>query len=171
MWVFGYGSLMWDGWQKKHGSGGAILAELPGYVRAFNKASILRWGTKADPGPTLNLVESDGGVCVGYAFEFPAAKKAEVLADLASREGKGFELRPMEVRLTGGQRVLAYTPVYIGKNLITGKSSVDLVAKARSARGVAGNCTDYILSIAEKLASLKISDKAVEDFASALEEH
>lgn len=35
-------------------------------------------------------------------------------------------------------------------------------------RGGGGNCTDYILSIAEKLASLKIADKTVEDFANSL---
>jgi cation transport regulator ChaC len=57
MWVFGYGSLMWDNWQALHGGANGVLAELKGYERSFNKASQVNWGTNTAPGPTLNLVE------------------------------------------------------------------------------------------------------------------
>jgi cation transport regulator ChaC len=38
MWVSGYGSLMWDGWEKLNGTrdDGAVLR---GFRRSFNKAS------------------------------------------------------------------------------------------------------------------------------------
>ena len=70
MWVFGYGSLMWDGWQTQHGCTRQMLADLPGYSRAFNKASVRNWGSTQNPCPTLSLTE--GGNCRGMAFEFPA---------------------------------------------------------------------------------------------------
>jgi cation transport protein ChaC len=39
-WIFGYGSLMWDGWEEKFGCEERQVAELPGHVRTFNKASV-----------------------------------------------------------------------------------------------------------------------------------
>ncbi|RVQ67534.1 hypothetical protein EKN06_06125 [Croceicoccus ponticola] len=44
MWVFGYGSLMWDNWQTSYGGANGVLATLKGYERSFNKASKVNWG-------------------------------------------------------------------------------------------------------------------------------
>jgi cation transport regulator ChaC len=38
MWVFGYGSLMWDHWETQFGCLRSLVADLPGYQRVFNKA-------------------------------------------------------------------------------------------------------------------------------------
>ena len=40
MWIFGYGSLMFDGWEAACGCVDRKCAELPGYRRAFNKKSV-----------------------------------------------------------------------------------------------------------------------------------
>jgi cation transport protein ChaC len=45
MWVFAYGSLMSDGWENEWGCLRRCRAELGGYRRAFNKASVRNWGT------------------------------------------------------------------------------------------------------------------------------
>lgn len=42
MWVFGYGSLMWDGWEQEFGCLRRCVAVLKGYRRTFNKASSLQ---------------------------------------------------------------------------------------------------------------------------------
>jgi cation transport regulator ChaC len=43
MWIFGYGSLMVDGLEVKHGCVERVWADLPGYVRTFNKKSVVNW--------------------------------------------------------------------------------------------------------------------------------
>jgi glutathione-specific gamma-glutamylcyclotransferase len=90
MWVFGYGSLMWDGWENSYGCVRKCVAVLNGYRRTFNKASTKNRGSKKAPCPTLNLEKDVAGSCKGMAFEFPDAQAGGVLAYLATREGKDF---------------------------------------------------------------------------------
>src|SRR4030095_13044058 len=59
MWVFGYGSLMWDGGEVEFGAARRERATLSGVRREFNKASWKNWGTRAVPAPTLGLVEEE----------------------------------------------------------------------------------------------------------------
>jgi cation transport regulator ChaC len=68
MWIFGYGSLMFDGWEAACGCTDRKWADLPGYRRSFNKKSVESRGTREAPGLTLNLVRSAGHVCRGIAF-------------------------------------------------------------------------------------------------------
>src|SRR5258707_869494 len=109
MWVFGYGSLMGDGWEAAHGCIRRTRAEFPGYRRTFNKASVRNWGTKACPCPTLNIVKSGSATCHGVAFEFPEAKAQGVRNYLVEREG-GFDLRSYTVRLDDGSAATAIVP-------------------------------------------------------------
>src|SRR6266568_4933203 len=99
MWVFGYGSLMTDRWEEKNGCTRRVLADLGGYRRVFNKASVRNWGTRNNPGPTLNLEKTEGGSCRGIAFEFPEDRGKEVLAVLVEREGQNFALHSLEIQL------------------------------------------------------------------------
>ena len=60
MWIFGYGSLMFDGWEAFCGCIDRKWADLPGYRRSFNKKSVESRGTREVPGLTLNLVRAAG---------------------------------------------------------------------------------------------------------------
>ena len=51
MWIFGYGSLMWDGWEATFDCKRKERAVLKGYARSFTKASVKNWGSKTAPGP------------------------------------------------------------------------------------------------------------------------
>jgi cation transport regulator ChaC len=160
--VFGYGSLMWDDWQNKYACRSKRLAVLEDYRRTFNKASVVNWGTKQAPGPTLNVVPDPGSSCVGFIFEFPDTIEHEVMLALKEREG-GFDFPLRSVRLETGDKVNAYVPVYAGTNTI--KNPAEIVAMVTTASGKSGKCRDYVLNIAKELKQLGVSDAAVERLA------
>ena len=168
MWVFGYGSLMWDDWHVEWGCSHQEIGMLSGYRRAFNKASVENWGSHKNPGPTLNLESQADGSCQGIAFEFPEKDRDAVLAYLKRREGPNFPLRTVPVRLASGRAIDAIVPIYDGPNLIESKSIEGLVAMIKKARGTYGSCSDYLKGIAERLAGLGIDDPAVCELWTAL---
>jgi len=168
MWVFGYGSLMWDGWEARLGCLLSVRAELPGYARTFNKASVRNWGSKAAPGPTLNLKRAATS-CVGMAFDFPDDQASEVRAYLTKREGRDFALRTTLVKLDGGEEVDALVPFYEGENLVQLARTEEIAALVKRARGTEGPCTSYVIGISDKLRALGISDPVVEALRSAID--
>jgi cation transport protein ChaC len=144
MWVFGYGSLMWDRWEVKHGCTRRVQAELFGYRRTFNKASIKNWGTKATPCPTLNLEKIASGICCGTAFEFPDDHAEQIRACLSQREGIGFVLTKLSIRLDGGNYAEALVPLYEGANIIRNDTPDRIARMVLDARGgVHGSGEDY----------------------------
>lgn len=164
MWVFGYGSLMWVGWETRRGCTRRVLADLSGYCRVFNKASVKNWGTKSTRCPTLNLSKVAGGVCRGIAFEFPDAEKSELVAYLVEREGKTFPLHKMLVQLENHTEVSAFVPIYEGKNVIEGRALEEIAAMVAAASGTDGSCLAYVRGIVEKLSELGIHDPVVSEF-------
>lgn len=164
-WFFGYGSLMWDGWEKDYDCRERVVADLKGYGRAFNKASVRNWGTKEHPGPTLNIAETAGAVCIGIAFGFADGEAVQTY--LNDREG-GFEFRTVDITFQDGRRVEATTSIYRGKNLLSGRTTEDLVVMALAAKGTDGRAVDYVRGIERQLDKLGIVDAAVSDFAVAV---
>lgn len=167
MWVFGYGSLMWDGWEQPFGGTRVDCAVLMGHRRSFNKKSVANWGTSAAPGPTLGLEPAPNAGCTGTAFEFPEEQRAAVQNLLRGREGASFTLVGLPVRLPDGREVRALTPLndrtkstYIGNMPVAQRAEM-----ARTAQGTGGACRNYVRSIHEKLTSLGIVDVDVEEFA------
>jgi glutathione-specific gamma-glutamylcyclotransferase len=165
MWVFGYGSLMGDGWEVGHGCVRQMRAELPGYQRAFNKASVRNWGTKANPCPTLNIIESVSSTCSGIAFEFPDSKAQKIRKYLLDREGKGFELRPLPIRIDGGSATDAVVPIYKGNNILPIHDLPTLGRKIIGARGVSGSGVEYVQQVARELKKAGIDDQVVAELA------
>lgn len=168
MWIFGYGSLMWDGWESEFVCQERAMATLSGYRRAFNKLSVANWGTKEAPCPTLNLQADREASCQGMAFAFAAVDKDAVLASLQKREGKSFVLTPLSVRLDDGMQVEAYAPLYNGRNLRSDLELDDRVRMVLTARGTSGSGIDYVKGIAESLDALGIDDPAVHSLRDAL---
>jgi glutathione-specific gamma-glutamylcyclotransferase len=167
MWIFGYGSLMWDGWETHRGCIHRVTAELRGYARTFNKLSVRNWGTPRYPGPTLNLIASKS-LCRGIAFEFPEMRSADIMAYLIRREGKNFTLNELPIVLKGGTAVTASVPLYEGPNVLPPTSAPEIAAMALRAKGVSGSCAEYIKGVADHLAQLGIDDPAVASLCAAL---
>ena len=172
MWVFGYGSLMWDNWEKAFECRRSGKATLLGYRRDFNKSSVANWGTEQSPCPTLGLATDEEGECVGIAFELPDGRSEDVYAYLSRREGRSFSLQDREVRLASGSLVTAAVPIndtesatYIGD-----RSIVDRAMLVSTAHGSEGACFDYVDRIHRQLLSLSIHDVAVQAFWAAVAE-
>src|SRR5271165_746310 len=107
MWVFGYGSLMWDQWEQQFGGSHVDGASLMSYRRSFNKASTRNWGTRNSPGPTLGLEPSQESYCIGTAFQFPDETADAVSTYLRNREGASFTLTQLPVRLPNEETIQA----------------------------------------------------------------
>ncbi len=166
MWVFGYGSLMWDGWEHRFGCTRTVPAILPAFQRDFNKASVRNWGTRQNPGPTLGLTPAAKGECRGLAFEFSDAERERILAALRARESPSFELQNRDVDLVSSGRVTAVVPLNNRSSgtFIGGQPLEERVRLALRARGECGTCIDYVKAIRTKLVELQIQDPAVERF-------
>lgn len=170
MWVFGYGSLMWDGWEAEYASTRRERAVLRGFRRDFNKASRENWGSRQQPGPTLGLSVDATAGCEGLAFELPDAERDRVVAYLRKREGNSFALEEKDVDLQSGTRVRALVPVndrskstYIGGDLLRHRARM-----AKAAHGSKGACRDYVKNVRDKLHELGVNDTAVESFWKAV---
>lgn len=161
MWIFGYGSLMTDGWEGGYGCTQRAVAELYGYRRAFSKASVVNWGTRACPCPTLNLEAQADALCVGIAFEFPETRTTEVETYLAKREGKDFTLSPLEIAVNGVGSMPALVPLYTGKNTLHSATTQELVKSIQQACGKRGACSEYVVNVYDQLANIGIEDPAV----------
>jgi cation transport protein ChaC len=166
MWLFGYGSLMWDGWEDQYGCLKRMPADLHGHTRIFNKKSLERWGTHARPGLTLNLTPS--GACRGVAFEFDDAALPDIAEYLCARET--CTATEVAVRLPEAGEVGALTYIYEGPRLIEEGLSLEeravIIAKAE---GSAGSSYDYIKGVRAHLAELGVSDPEVEALWRAVE--
>ncbi|MGN6534532.1 MAG: gamma-glutamylcyclotransferase [Mesorhizobium sp.] len=161
MWIFGYGSLMWDNWEQAFRCRKKVRAVAKDYARSFTKASVRNWGTKDAPGPTLRIVNRAGGECQGMAFEFAVDRSSDVLEYLRDREG-GFSEETVELFLVGGETVLAKTFTYAGKNIIEGKNDEQIAEMVVRARGVDGSALDYVTACKRDLAAVGIEDPAVD---------
>ena len=169
MWVFGFGSLTFDGWQFKFGCAGRQRATLVGYRRAFNKKSVINWGTKASSGITLNLQPSEGDKCVGIAFEFPTDSDGSVLLGyLRKREGCGPTELP--IQLSDGRSVPALVYIYQGSNLINPATSVtEKAAMIRNARGTSGSAIEYVRRNFEGLQAEGLEDRVITELWEAIQ--
>lgn len=162
---------MWGSWEDAYGCTRRVLADLAGYRRTFNKASVDRWGSQQSPCPTLNVEEVGAGFCRGIAFQFPEEKKDAILAYLREREGNHFALREMQISLDTGAIVSAFVPLYQGKNVIHSANVAETAEMVWSAKGRKGPCINYVKRLFDKLSELGISDPVVVEFMDAVEQH
>lgn len=135
------------------------MADLRGYRRTLNKASVKNWGSVEHPGLKLHITSDPSGTCRGIAFGFPDQKYEAVMAYLRKRQG-GLLLRTQEVNIAGHNGVTAVVPLYEGKNLLCEGSLDDIVRMVGAAIGSSGRCIDYVTKLHSKLGELGIADPA-----------
>ncbi len=110
MWVFGYGSLLWDpGFPVAQ----SRVATLSGYARSFCMRSVHHRGTSAAPGLVLALDEQSGAVCRGLALAVRDGDEARTLTMLREREliSSAYLEKDLPVTPADGKPVTAVTYV------------------------------------------------------------
>lgn len=159
LWVFGYGSLMWNpGFEAAE----RVLATLPGFARTFCMRSIHHRGTVEAPGLVLALDPHPGECCHGLAFRVPPGEEGGTLAYLREREliSSAYVEETHGVELSDGRRVEAITYVvdteheqYCGG--LDLETQAQIIARAVGGRGPN---TEYLWNTSAHLAELGIDD-------------
>ncbi len=159
LWVFGYGSLIWNpGFPFAE----RVLATLPGYARTFCMRSIHHRGTPEDPGLVLALDAHDEAHCQGIAFRVTDAARDETLAVLREREliSSAYLEKVLHVELHDGRRIDAVTYV-VDTAHVQYCGGLPLEEQARiiaCAAGGRGPNTEYLYNTTDHLSELGIED-------------
>ena len=157
IWVFAYGSLMW---QPDFPYAEVRPALLRGYHRSLCVYSVRYRGTPEEPGLVLGL--DRGGACSGRAYRVNRCDWEAVREYLYSREmvTRTYEPRFLNVRLDCGTRVPAYSfvvrrdhPQYTGN--MPEEQIVELVRRGVGARGRA---SEYLANTVAHLNDCGIAD-------------
>lgn len=159
MWVFGYGSLVWNpGFTAQE----RVIATLPGYHRSFCMRSIHHRGTEEMPGLVLALDEAEGAQCAGLALSVADEEQGEVLEYLREREliSAAYLEKMLEIDLADGRRVEAVTYVIDADHVqycggIALEEQAQIIARAVGGRGPN---TEYLFNTTAHLRELGIED-------------
>lgn len=162
LWVFGYGSLIWD---PGFPVADRRIARAMGWHRSFCMRSIHHRGTVDDPGLVLALDRAAAASCDGVAFAVAPGAEAATLAALRARElisSAYLETTlPLETA-EGPLTALAYVidpdhAQYCGGLAL--EDQAQIIARATGGRG---RNRDYLWSTAAHLADLGIADPDLE---------
>ncbi|MGO4715778.1 gamma-glutamylcyclotransferase [Bradyrhizobium sp. 2TAF24] len=169
LWVFGYGSLIWN-------PGFAFVEQVParliGEHRALCIYSFVHRGTPEKPGLVLGL--DRGGACQGTAFRVAPAQRPATIAYLRAREqvtGVYREVkRSVWLNNHAQQRVSALAYVSDrGHDQYAGRLSLEQqLHYVRQGHGSSGANVDYVLSTVKALEARGIHDAALRQLASRL---
>ncbi|MBY6066717.1 gamma-glutamylcyclotransferase [Leisingera aquaemixtae] len=171
MWVFGYGSLLWNpGFPVARRE----VAVLHGYARSFCMSSIHHRGSEEKPGLVLALDAVEGAHCKGIALAVEGGHEEQTLADLREREliSSAYLERDLEVELGDGSMVTAVTYVidphhvqYCGG--LSLEEQAQIIAHAVGGRGPN---TEYLYNTAEHLAEIGLHDSDLDWLAGRVRE-
>jgi cation transport protein ChaC len=162
MWVFGYGSLLWNPgfrYSKKE------IARLEGYKRSFSMRSIHHRGTAENPGLVLALSRDAQSFCEGLAFEVEQGKEVETLEYLRDRElvSSAYLEKNVLLNLKIEQSIKSLVYVIDEKHVQYCKLTLDEQAKViAAANGGRGPNYEYLYSTRNKIAELGITDTDIE---------
>jgi cation transport protein ChaC len=159
LWVFGYGSLMWNPgfhWDER------VPATLPGFARTFCMRSIHHRGTEENPGLVLALDPAPDASCRGLAFRVRAGEEGATLMSLREREliSSAYVEETLRVTLADGREVDALAYV-VDTAHVQYCGGLDLETQAQiiaMAVGGRGPNTEYLWNTVAHLRELGIED-------------
>lgn len=159
MWVFGYGSLIWN---PEFSVAERQIARAADWHRSFCMYSIHHRGSVEMPGLVLALDHAPGLFCDGVAFRVTPGAEARTLAALRAREliSSAYLERQLPLSLSDGRQITALAFVidpnhgqYCGGMALPDQAQI--IARAVGGRGPN---RDYLFATAQHLADLGIAD-------------
>jgi cation transport protein ChaC len=159
LWVFGYGSLIWN---PEFPVAARHIARLDGWHRSFCMRSIHHRGSVESPGLVLALDRQEGAQCQGVALAVEPGMEEATIAVLRELEliSSAYMELTLPVRLRDGRQVSALVYVidpdheqYCGGLPL--EEQAEIIAHAVGGRGAN---RDYLFSTASHLAELGIHD-------------
>ncbi|MCY3873720.1 MAG: gamma-glutamylcyclotransferase [Rhodobacteraceae bacterium] len=169
LWVFGYGSLIWQpGFEFVE----SVPGTLHGFARSFCMWSVHYRGSRRSPGLVLALKPQPGSFCRGLAFRVEASHGDAVLEVLRDRElmASAYREEWQTVELEDERRVSAVCYVVdTGHELYSGELSIeeqaDIIGRSFGERG---HNREYLFRTCERLESLGIVDSDLVELAGAV---
>lgn len=163
LWVFGYGSLLWNpGFEVAE----SVIATLPGYARSFCMRSIHHRGTEEHPGLVLALDQQADQACVGLALRAAAGQEDATRAYLREREliSSAYLEKELTVALADGRSVTALVYVIDEDHVqyCGGLALEDQAQIIASAVGGRGPNTEYLYNTADHLSTVGLQDPDLE---------
>lgn len=168
LWVFGYGSLMWN---PEFPYAERRPALLEGCARRFALWSTEYRGTAERPGLVLALERAEGAACRGLAFRIPPEAAAESLRRLRAREmvTEAYEEARRPLRLLDGAGEAVEGLCYLARpghpQHAHGLSLADQARIIARASGKRGPNPDYLFSTLESLRAEGVRDEEMEALA------
>jgi cation transport protein ChaC len=164
VWLFGYGSLIWNPTIHYVES---RFARVEGWQRSFCLCTPIGRGTPENPGLVLALDE--GGLCDGIAFRLEDAVLEEELSLIWRREMITGAYIPHWVPLRDAEgsvygQGIAFT-VNRAASQYADLPEAEVVRRLATATGALGSAADYLFQTREGLQRLGIHDALVEDLA------
>lgn len=156
LWVFAYGSLMWDPCFPHLEAQPALLR---GYHRSFCIWSGRYRGTPENPGLVLGL--DRGGACRGIAYRVAESAVADTLALLWAREMSRLTYQPRLVRVThrsGAVEALAFVADPRRKSYAGRLGDEAIAARIVASAGARGPNIDYLANTLRHLDELGLRD-------------
>lgn len=163
MWVFGYGSLLWNpGFEVAE----SVIGIMPGYARSFCMRSIHHRGSEEEPGLVLALDAQADQACEGVALRVAEGHEDATLAYLREREliSSAYLERTETVHLRDGREIETLVYVidtdhvqYCGELPL--EEQAQIIAQAVGDRGPN---TDYLFNTTDHLASVGLHDATLE---------
>ncbi len=170
VWVFAYGSLIWN--PAMH-IVDRRLARAIGWHRAFCLATKGGRGTPDNPGMLLGL--QPGGDCIGAVLRVAEDAVAQELDILWRREmvADGYIPRWVEVRDPDGHAMIghaiAFTINPCGPSYCPPLPTGELVRRIATASGPLGTASDYLFNTRNGLREMGISDPLLEELGAQVQ--